>query len=256
MGGWACPAPALPYPCPALSAQRPLWAAKGQVFMRSDDQHIRARAAQIVPATQRRVALPGDVAVLTRAERFAGFFAVEEQGLRFRRFDGTLSDPVNREAFVSGDAVTVLPYDPVRDRVLLIEQFRVGPHLRGDANPWQLEAIAGRIDDGETAEATAIREAKEEAGIEINRLVPIAGYYPTPGAVTEFLYSYLALVDLPDSAIGTFGLATESEDIWVHLVSFDRLMELCASGEVGNAPTLLSALWLARERPTLRAAAI
>ena len=107
-----------------------------------------------------------------------------------------------------------------------------------------------------TAEATAIREAKEEAGIEINRLVPIAGYYPTPGAVTEFLYSYLALVDLPDSAIGTFGLATESEDIRVHLVSFDRLMELCASGEVGNAPTLLSALWLARERPTLRAAAI
>lgn len=224
--------------------------------MRSDDQHIRARAAQIVPATQRRVAVPDDVAVLTRAERFAGFFAVEEQGLRFRRFDGTLSDPVNREAFVSGDAVTVLPYDPVRDRVLLIEQFRVGPHLRGDANPWQLEAIAGRIDDGETAEATAIREAKEEAGIEINRLMPIAGYYPTPGAVTEFLYSYLALVDLPDSAIGTFGLATESEDIRVHLVSFDRLMQLCASGEVGNAPTLLSALWLARERPTLRAAAI
>ena len=92
--------------------------------MRSDDQHIRARAAQIVPATQRRVAVPDDVAVLTRAERFAGFFAVEEQGLRFRRFDGTLSDPVNREAFVSGDAVTVLPYDPVRDRVLLVEQFR------------------------------------------------------------------------------------------------------------------------------------
>ena len=99
--------------------------------MRSDDQHIRARAAQTAPATQRRVAVPGDVAVLTRAERFAGFFAVEEQGLRFRRFDGALSDPVNREAFVSGDAVTVLPYDPVRDRVLLIEQFRVGPHLRG-----------------------------------------------------------------------------------------------------------------------------
>jgi len=224
--------------------------------MRSDDQHIRARAAQTAPATQRRVARAGDVAVLTRTEPYAGFFAVEEQDLRFRRFDGTLSDPVNRATFVAGDAVTVLPYDPVRDRVLLVEQFRVGPHLRGDANPWQLEAIAGRIDPGETVEATAIREAKEEAGIEINRLLPIAGYYPTPGAVTEFLYSYLALVDLPDSAIGTFGLATESEDIRVHLVSFDLLMALCASGEVGNAPTLLSALWLARERPALRAAAI
>jgi nudix-type nucleoside diphosphatase (YffH/AdpP family) len=142
--------------------------------MRSDDQHIRARAAQTAPATQRRVAVPGDVAVLTRAERFAGFFAVEEQGLRFRRFDGALSDPVNREAFVSGDAVTVLPYDPVRDRVLLIEQFRVGPHLRGDANPWQLEAIAGRIDDGETAEATAIRKAI--------KLLKKSGYTVTKGS--------------------------------------------------------------------------
>ncbi|MEY5032678.1 MAG: hypothetical protein RL354_1709 [Planctomycetota bacterium] len=127
--------------------------------MRSDDQHIRARAAQTAPATQRRVARAGDVAVLTRTEPYAGFFAVEEQDLRFRRFDGTLSDPVNRATFVAGDAVTVLPYDPVRDRVLLVEQFRVGPHLRGDANPWQLEAIAGRIDPGETVEATAIREA-------------------------------------------------------------------------------------------------
>lgn len=223
--------------------------------MRTDDSDIRNRAARAAPADQRRKVAAGDVQIDTRTEPYARFFAVEEQDLRFRRFDGTLSDPVNRAAFVSGDAVTVLPYDPVRDRVLLIEQFRFGPHLRGDANPWQLEAIAGRIDAGETPEATAIREAREEAGIEISRLMPIAGYYPTPGAVTEFLYSYLALVDLPDSATGTFGLASEAEDIRVHLVSFERLMQLCASGEVGNAPTLLSAFWLAGERAALRAAA-
>lgn len=224
--------------------------------MRTDDSDIRARAARAAPAEERRKVSAGDVEVATRAEPYARFFAVEEQDLRFRRFDGQLSQPVNRAAFVSGDAVTVLPYDPGRDRVLLVEQFRFGPHLRGDANPWQLEAIAGRIDAGETPEATAIREAREEAGLEISRLVPIAGYYPTPGAVTEFLYSYLALVDLPDSAIGTFGLASEAEDIRVHLISFERLMQLCASGEVGNAPTLLSAFWLARERAALRAAAI
>jgi ADP-ribose pyrophosphatase len=222
--------------------------------MRSNDPHIRARAAQSAPATVRHLPAPGDVVTLTQTEAYAKFFAVEECDLRFRRFDGTLSDPVNRAGFVSGDAVTVLPYDPARDRVLLIEQFRVGPHLRGDANPWQLEAIAGRIDPGETPETTAIREAQEEAGITISRLLPIAGYYPTPGAVTEFLYSYLALVDLPDSAIGTFGLATESEDIRVHLVSFDYLMQLCATCEVGNAPTLLSAFWLAGQRAALRAA--
>lgn len=220
--------------------------------MRSDDTTQRARARQGRPATLRGAHSPDDVQVQTRAEPYAAFFAVEEQDLRFRRFDGTLSAPVRRAGFVSGDAVTVLPYDAARDQVLLIEQFRFGPHLRGDANPWQLEAIAGRIDGGETPEIAAIREAKEEAGLVLDRLVPIAGYYPTPGMAAEFLYSFLALVDLPEGTAGTFGLQSESEDIRGHLVSFDRLMELCSSGEVGNAPTLLSALWLARERPRLR----
>jgi hypothetical protein len=36
------------------------------------------------------------------------------------------------------------------------------------------------------------------------------------------------------------------------LISFDRLMALVASGEVANAPLILTALWLQRERATLR----
>jgi ADP-ribose pyrophosphatase len=220
--------------------------------MRSDDKAHLARAAVTGPSTMRRVPAAGDVQVQTRSEPYTGFFAIEEQDLRFRRFDGSLSAPVHRAAFVSGDAVTVLPYDPLRDRVLVVEQFRFSPFVRGDANPWQLEAIAGRIDAGETPEQAAIREGQEEAGLRLDRLVPIANYYPSPGAVTEYLYSYLALVDLPDDAAGVFGLASEAEDIRAHLVSFDDLMAACASGEVANAPLLLSALWLARERPALR----
>ncbi len=220
--------------------------------MRADDKAHRARAGQAMPSTLRRQPAMDDIAVVARSEPYARFFAVEEQDLRFRRFDGEMSATVSRAAFVSGDAVTVLPYDPVRDRVLLVEQFRFAPHARGDANPWQLEAIAGRIDPGETPEAAAIREGQEEAGLRLDRLLPIAGYYPSPGAFTEYLYTYLAIVDLPDSAAGVFGLASEAEDIRAHLVGFDRLMALCASGEIDNAPLLLSALWLSRERPVLR----
>lgn len=220
--------------------------------MKSDDTALRARAAQPVPARLRRQPDATDVEIVSRSEPYARFFAVEEQDLRFRRFDGQMSAPVRRAAFISGDAVTVLPYDPVRDRVLVVEQFRFAPHARGDANPWQLEAIAGRIDPGETPEEAAIREGQEEAGLRLDRLVPIAGYYPSPGAFAEYLYTYLALVDLPDSAAGLFGLACEAEDIRAHLVSFDQLMALCASGEIGNAPLLLSALWLARHRDSLR----
>jgi ADP-ribose pyrophosphatase len=214
----------------------------------------RVRAGSPGPASLRRSAEAGDVVVAVRQYPYANFFSVEEYDLSFRRFDGTMSPVVNRATFISGDAVTVLPYDPLRDRVLLIEQFRAGPFARGDSNPWQLEAIAGRIDPGETAEEAARREAVEEAGLQLGALLPVVGYYPTPGAKTEFLYSYVALCDLPDGCAGVFGVEGEAEDIRGHLLSFDRLMELVASGEASNAPLILTALWLQRERGRLRGA--
>lgn len=212
----------------------------------------RVRAGVPGPASLRRRMVAGDVAVVARHYPYVNFFSVEEYDLSFRRFDGAMSPVVNRATFISGDAVTVLPYDPVRDRVLLIEQFRAGPFARGDANPWQLEAIAGRIDPGETPEDAARREAVEEAGLVLGALLPVAGYYPTPGAKAEFLYSYVALCDLPDGVEGVFGVEGETEDIRGHLISFERLMELVATGEASNAPVVLTALWLQRERERLR----
>jgi nudix-type nucleoside diphosphatase (YffH/AdpP family) len=151
--------------------------------------------------------------------------------------------------------VTVLPYDPVRDRVLVIEQFRSAPFARGDRFPWQLEAIAGRIDPDETPEAAARREALEETGLHLDDLRKVAEYYPSPGAVAEYLYSYVAICDLPDDVAGVFGVADEAEDILGHLISFDQLMGLVATGEASNGPMLLTALWLQRERAGLREAA-
>lgn len=194
----------------------------------------------------------GEVLAPAPDPAYAGFFSVDVHRLRHRRFDGSLSPRLTREVFVVGDAVTVLPYDPVRDRVLLIEQFRMGPFGRGDPLPWQLEAIAGRIDPGETPEQAARREAVEEAGLVLGALEKVAEYYPTPGAVAEYLYSYVALCDLPDGVAGVFGAAEEAEDIKGHLLSFDRLVEVMASGEIGNAPLLLAVLWLQRERGRLR----
>jgi ADP-ribose pyrophosphatase len=182
----------------------------------------------------------------------AGFFGLDIWSLRHRRFDGGMSPRLVREVFVMGDAVTVLPYDPVRDRVLLIEQMRMGPLGRGDPLPWQLEAIAGRIDPGETPEDAARREAVEEAGLVLGRLEKVAEYYPTPGAVTEYLYSFVALCELPDGVAGVFGAAEEAEDIKGHLLGFDQLIEVMAGGEIGNAPLLLTVLWLQRERARLR----
>lgn len=227
--------------------------------MRRRLMSLRVAAASAVRAGEggRGALRRGDGRVEVEATRHAhaGFFGLDVMDLRHGRFDGTLSAPITREVFVSGDAVTVLPYDPVRDRVLLIEQFRAGPLGRGDPLPWQLEAIAGRIDPGESPQDAARREAVEEAGLTLGDLEAVASYYPSPGAVAEYLYSYVAICDLPDGVAGVFGAADEGEDILGHVLPFDAVVAAMAAGEITNAPLLLSVLWLQRERPRLRAGA-
>ena len=229
----------------------------GEVARRRPAMAVRAASrlralADPVAASLRRQAAPDDVMVAGFAQPYARFFAVEEYDLAFRRFDGSHSAVVNRAVFISCDAVTILPYDPVRDRVLVIEQFRAGPFARGDRNPWSLEAVAGRIDPGETAEQAGRREALEEAGLKLGALLPVANYYPSPGGKSEYLYCYVRLADLPDTAARIGGVEDEAEDIRAHVIPFERLMDLVASGEAENAPLILSAMWLQRERGRLR----
>lgn len=213
----------------------------------------RVRAAVSAPTALRHRASAGDVQMVVERQPYANFFAIEEYDVTWRQFDGQMSQTVTRAAFLSGDAVTVLPYDIARDRVLVVEQFRAGPLARGDGQCWQIEAIAGRVDPGEGPEQAARREAVEEAGLHLSELLEVARYYPSPGAVSEYLYSYVALTDLPDGCAGVFGVEGEAEDIRGHLISFDHLMALVASGEIENSPLILTALWLQRERGRLRA---
>lgn len=207
------------------------------------------------PRRLRPAAPDGAVAVAAVREPYVRFFAVEEYDLSFSRFDGGMSDTVTRAVFVSGDAATVLPYDPVRDRVLVIEQFRTGPFARGDVQPWIYEPVAGRIDAGETPEDAARRETQEEAGLAIRDLIRVGSYYSTPGIASEYLYSFVAVVDLPDSAARIAGLEAEAEDIRGRLLSFDELLDHVRSGEGTNGPLLVTALWLALNRDGLRAGA-
>lgn len=209
----------------------------------------RQRAGQGAPAEVRADMRAGrDVEILKLRTPYTEYFSLEDPDLRFRRFDGNWSNPVRRAAFVGSDAATVLPYDPVLDSVLVIEQFRTGPLVRGDPRPWSLEPVAGRIDPGETPEDTARREAREEAGIDLGPMHKVAEYYPSPGAMTEFLFSFVAEADLAgqDGAIG--GVAGEDEDIRAHVIPFERVMDMVTSGEAGTGPLILSCYWLALNR--------
>jgi ADP-ribose pyrophosphatase len=212
---------------------------------------LRGRSAQ--PARLRCEHAPED-ARSERLERpFVGHFALEHHALRHRRFDGTMSPTLDRLVFASGDAVTVLPFDPARDRVLLIEQFRAGPFARRDAVPWCLETIAGRCDADESLEQTARREAEEEAGLALGRLERILGYYPTPAVAAEFITGFIGEADLPESQ-GLFGLDSEHEDIRAFTLPREEAEAAVATGEVNNAPLALSILWLAANAERLRRA--
>ena len=114
-----------------------------------------------------------DVDLQKREQSFRGYFSLETLTLRHRLFAGGWSAPVRRELFQRGDAVGVLPWDPVKDELVLIGQFRVGA-MRGDDSPWILELIAGIVEAGESDTAVVHREAEEEAGCRLGRLEQIA----------------------------------------------------------------------------------
>lgn len=219
---------------------------------------IRARASSKVNAAQSlhgERTMQGRVEVTSQTRAYAHFFALDDVQLRHERFDGSLSPTLDRAVFVAADAAILLPYDPVRDRVLLVEQMRMGPLVRGDRACWQLEPIAGRVDAGETPEHAARREAHEEAGLTLAQIECVAEVYASPGTSTEFYYIFCGIADLPDSIAGLGGLETEDEDIRSHLLSFEALMALVEGQGAANAPLVLAVYWLARHRSRLRTTA-
>ncbi len=211
----------------------------------------RVAAKQGAPA-RLRSAFGSDALDWQGRERLhAGFFTLDRHSYRQRRFDGEMSETVVREVFFVGDAVTVLPWDPATDRVLLIEQMRAGLVGRGDPNPMNLEVVAGLRDRVESPEETARREAREEAGLELGRMVQVAAYYPSPGAMTEFITSFIAEADLSRKTEGLHGLDSEHEDIRTLILPREEAMAALERGEARNAPLMIALYELERRRAEL-----
>ena len=183
---------------------------------------------------------------------YKGFFSVKEFDLSFKKFDGSQSEVVTRSALISSDAVIILPYDPIHDRVLLVEQFRAGPFARQDKMPWCLEPIAGLIDPGETPEEAGLREAYEEAGLKLLNLELVARSYPSPGISTEFFHHYIGITSLPETTNVVSGLASEAEDIRSHIFCFSDFLKMIETGQIPVGPAILLGLWLARHKGRLK----
>lgn len=191
-----------------------------------------------------------DVEIIARESLYRGFFSLERYRFRHRLFDGSMSGEVVREVFERGHAAVLLPYDPVRDAVVLVEQIRI-PALDSSQTPWLLEMVAGMIEPGETVEDVARREAQEEAGIHVQRCKPVLSYLASPGGTSERLSIMVGEIDA-EKASGIHGLPEEHEDIRVHVVSREQAYCWVEEGVIDNAASVIALQWLALHHESLR----
>jgi ADP-ribose pyrophosphatase len=191
-----------------------------------------------------------DVRILEDTEVFRGHFGLRRVTLEHRSFRGGWSEALTREVFERGDAVGVLLWDPKRDELVMLEQFRPGA-MRESDSPWMLELVAGVVEPGESDRDVVQRETLEEANLTVTAVEPIACFYPSPGACSEQVRLFVGAVD-SSSAGGVHGCDDEGEDILVHRMPRSDLMALLDTGGVNNGHTLIALQWLRIHGEALR----
>ncbi|EOX2181819.1 ADP-ribose diphosphatase [Escherichia coli] len=206
-----------------------------------------------------------DVEIIARETLYRGFFSLDLYRFRHRLFNGQMSHEVRREIFERGHAAVLLPFDPVRDEVVLIEQIRIAAYDTSET-PWLLEMVAGMIEEGESVEDVARREAIEEgesvedvarreaieeAGLIVKRTKPVLSFLASPGGTSERSSIMVGEVDAT-TASGIHGLADENEDIRVHVVSREQAYQWVEEGKIDNAASVIALQWLQLHHQALK----
>lgn len=181
---------------------------------------------------------------------FKSYFQLDLYRLSYKRFDGTWSAVVDREVFERGQAAALIPYDPVRDEIVLIEQFRPGA-LAAGRQPWLYEIVAGIIDDDESAQQVAHRESAEETGMNVLFSEFICDYLVSPGGASEVCHLFAGCVDAR-SASKFAGISDEAEDIKVHVMSAAKAFGLLHDNRINNAVSIIALQWLEHRHQLIR----
>ncbi|MXN88330.1 ADP-ribose diphosphatase [Pasteurella canis] len=185
-----------------------------------------------------------DIEILKEETLYKGFFELKRVQFKHKLFAGGDSGVVTRELLVKGAASAVIAYDPQQDSVILVEQVRIGAYQPNSSqSPWLLELIAGMVEKGEQPEEVALRESKEEAGVEISNLQHCLSVWDSPGGVVERIHLFVGEVD-SSQARGIHGLAEENEDIRVHVVSREKAYQWVNEGKIDNGIAVLGLQWL------------
>ncbi len=187
-----------------------------------------------------------DYEIVARETGYDGFFRLDRLSVRFRRYDGGWSE-ITREVLERGHAAGVLLYDPARDKVVLVEQFRA-PAVDAPGGPWLIETVAGIIEAGEGPEDVARRETAEETSLAVGALERIGAFMLSPGGASEFITLYLGRVDSRDAG-GVHGI--DDEDIRTVVMDTDDALAAVADGRIVAANAVIALQWLALNRARL-----
>ena len=184
-----------------------------------------------------------EVAISSKEHAYRGYVKVDTYRLRHKISDDEWSGEMQRQVVERGHAVAVLPFDPIRKELVLIEQFRIGAFTSPGFQPFQIECVAGMIEEGQTAEEAAYRETLEETGLEADALLPMVSYLSSPGVISEALTLFLGKVDATDAG-GIFGVDHEDEHIHAFPVPLEDALELLETGAIENGMTVIALQWL------------
>ena len=179
--------------------------------------------------------------VLDKRNLYNGFFKMNEVTIKYKKFNGNWTNEIKRELFGGAQVSAVLPYDPVKKEIILLQQFRPGT-IGKNFNNYLYEIVAGFIDSGESPKQAAKRECLEEIGCKIKKLIPIQGYFPAPGSSESFYHIFLGEVEAFKGK-KIMGLESENEDILVQCFNIKEVRKKMEKGEILNGLTLIALQW-------------
>ena len=179
--------------------------------------------------------------IINKKNLYSGFFSLNKYEFTHEKHNGEWTDTVGREIFSGATVSTLLPYDPIKKEIVLIQQFRAGVLSRGVEN-YLYEIAAGIIDDGENPEEAAIRECYEETGCEVKKIHPIQSYFPAPGSSEEYYYLYLGEVEAFEGE-RIRGVENENEDILVKSFKIKDVRQMLKEKKIKNGLTLVALQW-------------
>ncbi len=179
--------------------------------------------------------------IINKKNLYSGFFSLNKYEFIHQKHDGNWTGKVEREIFGGAHVSTLLPFDPIKKEIILIQQFRAGVLSRYDEE-YLYEIVAGIIDNNEKPEDTAKRECLEETGCKVKKILPIQNYFPAPGSSESYYHLFLGEIDSFEGE-RIRGLEKENENILVKAFKIEQVRKLLKDKKILNGLTLIALQW-------------